>query len=250
MNSERSLKPGNQTFTAPNATNGKLVSHQAICLRTDKTGLQHQLDIHWRISNDGWFSGLLTYDGLKQNTMAVSVLSSHAITLDPVGTLFLACLHRASHAVYGESNRLVWLYDIHLLCQTLTPDNFCRFTEQAKQHAMTKVCLDALEQSRSRFRTKIDESIFEVLQQGSSQPEPSARYLQASHLTHFKCNLDALPTLGDKLTYIIENLFPPQSYMLSKYKTRNRLLLPLLYLHRFILGCKKQICRKKKEDSH
>ncbi len=237
-------------YLFPNAVSGNFVRTQATCIKKEKSGFVHQLDLHWKISNQPYFASILQYKDLMKNALSVPELGPHARTLSLADALLFACLHRAGHAAEGDSNRLIWLYDIHLLCEALTPDNLEYFIAQAGDLSVATLCLDALEQTRLRFHTRLSDTVLTQLREFGNRPEPSAHYLQQSRLSQFKCNLDLLPTIADKLAYISETLFPPQRYMLTKYKTRNRLLLPLLYLHRFILGCKKQIFGKHKESPH
>ncbi|MCF6354603.1 MAG: nucleotidyltransferase family protein [Candidatus Polarisedimenticolaceae bacterium] len=233
-------------YQFPNAVSGNFVRLQATCIKKEKNGFIHQLDLHWKISNLPYFASLLRYENLIKNALSVPELGPNAYTLALADALLFACLHRTGHIADGEGNRLIWLYDIHLLCEALTPNELEYFIGQAHTHRITALCLDALEQTQLRFHTKLSDATLSQLKDYSSQPEPSARYLQGSRIAQLKCNLILLPTIMDKLAYIGEILFPSQSYMLAKYKARNRLLLPLLYLHRFILGCKKQIWRKGK----
>lgn len=233
-------------YQFPNAVSGNFVRLQATCIKKEKNGFVHQLDLHWKISNQPYFAGILLYEELIKSALPVPELGPHAHTLALADALLFACLHRAGHSAEGESNRLIWLYDIHLLCEALAPDELEYFITQAHTHRVTTLCLDALKQTQLRFHTKLPEAALTQLRDFSSRTEPSAHYLQKSRLAQFKCNLVLLPTIMDKLAYISETLFPSQSYMLTKYQTHNRLLLPLLYLHRFISGCKKQIVRKEK----
>ncbi|MFC1603166.1 nucleotidyltransferase family protein [Pseudomonadota bacterium] len=221
------------------------ISHQSACIKKENNGFIHQLDVHWKISNRPYFANILLYEELIKNTISVPKLGPHAHTLALADALLFACLHRAAHTARSDSNRLIWLYDIHLLCEALTPNELEHFLDQASFFRVTTLCLDALEQTLLRFHTKLPDAALGQLSKPGIQPEPTACYLQG-YPNQFKCNLEALPTIMDKLAYIGETLFPRQGYMLSKYKTHNRFLLPLLYLYRFIAGCKKSISRKKK----
>ncbi len=235
-------------YQFPNAVSGNFVRLQATCIKKEKNGFVHQLDLHWKISNQPYFAGILLYKELIKNALPVPELGPHAHTLALTDALLFACLHRAGHIADGEGNRLIWLYDIHLLCKALTANELEYFIAKAKAHRVTSLCLDTLQQTQLRFHTKLPDATLTQLRSFSSQPEPSAHYLQKSRLAQFKCNLVLLPTIMDKLAYINETLFPSQNYMLIKYKTHNRLLLPLLYLHRFIMGCKKQIWNKEEQS--
>jgi len=233
-------------YIFPNATSGDFVMHQAACIKKEKTGFIHQLDVHWKISNRPYFANILQYKELIKSAVPVFELGPHAHTLALTDALLFGCLHRAGHAVSNDSNRLIWLYDIHLLCEALAPSEFEYFIAQASSLQVSTLCLDALAQTQLRFHTNLPDTVLTQIRKSSTQPEPSAHYLQGGRLTQLKCNLNSLPSIKDKLAYIREILFPPQDYMLTKYKTRNQFLLPLLYLHRFIVGCKQQLGRQKK----
>jgi len=237
-------------YIFPNATSGDFVMHQAACIKKEKTGFMHQLDVHWKISNRPYFANILQYKELIKCAVPVLELGPHAHALALTDALLFACLHRAGHAVSNDSNRLIWLYDIHLLCEALKPSELEYFISQAGSLRVSTLCLDALEQTQLRFHTNLPDTALSQLRKSSTQSEPSAHYLQEGRFTQLKCNLKSLPKFTDKLAYIGEILFPSQNYMLIKYKTRNHLLLPLLYLHRFFLGCKKQIFRKEKDHLH
>ena len=233
-------------YQLPNVISGNFVRHQITCIKKDKSGFIHQLDVHWKISNRTYFNSILLYEDLIKNAIPVPKLAPHAYTIALVDTLLFACLHRAVHAMDDDTNRLIWLYDIHLLCETLTSNELEYFTARANSLNVSALCQDAIEQTHLRFHTCLPDTVLTQLRTSDTQSDPSAHYLQGGRFTQIQCNLNSLPSIKDKLAYISEILFPPQNYMLIKYKTHNKLLLPLLYLHRFIVGCKKQISRKEK----
>jgi len=49
-------------------------------------------------------------------------------------------------------------------------------------------------------------------------------------------NFQTLPGWRDRLQLLKENLFPDADYMLNKYHTNNRFLLPFLYILRAVQG--------------
>ncbi len=66
--------------------------------------------------------------------------------------------------------------------------------------------------------------------------------------THWRYRLAEFKTLnrGERLQLLKEHLLPPKQYMLKKYHTEQYYLLPLLYLHRMLSGCLKQLRRIRK----
>jgi len=59
--------------------------------------------------------------------------------------LLLACMHRAAHlGVDGpEGNRLIWLYDIHLLASALSPAQWSEFAAHCAAKRMRRISADA-----------------------------------------------------------------------------------------------------------
>ncbi|MCA1651536.1 MAG: nucleotidyltransferase family protein, partial [Acidobacteria bacterium] len=114
-------------YARRNLTSGELVSYQYTWSRLDRHGMTHAIDLHWRVSNNQMFAEALSYDELARGSVAVPQLGGRA--LGPVHALLLACMHRVVHITapyfaddsihYGD--RLIWLYDIHLLVSQMPP---------------------------------------------------------------------------------------------------------------------------------
>jgi hypothetical protein len=49
-------------YTEPSMSGGELVFCQFQMVKTDRFGIQHVLDVHWKISTQSLFADLLTYD--------------------------------------------------------------------------------------------------------------------------------------------------------------------------------------------
>src|SRR5205814_2238849 len=79
----------------------------------DAAGVEHQLDVHWRISNVLAFGAVLTYAEVAADAVWLRPLGAHALTPSTPHSLALACIHRVAH--HRESGNLLWLYDIALL---------------------------------------------------------------------------------------------------------------------------------------
>lgn len=228
-------------YRFPNTTSGRFVMHQAACTKQPGSGLPIQLDIHWRISNRPSFARILAYERLIKNAIAVPGLGPHACTPDNKEALLYACLHRAGHILEGMGNRLIWLYDIHLLIGAQTEAGLADVVEEAGRNAVSALCLDAFEQTRKRFQTRIPETVMHRLREDSKKKEITGGYLDQSWQASILSDLRSLPGLPNKLTLLREHLFPPREYMLRKYRTDKRLLLPVLYLHRLVSGFRKRL---------
>ena len=124
-----------------NLTSGSFVSYQFSVSKVDALGLQHAVDVHWRLSNRQVFGTTLSYDELAAAAVSVGDLAARAPA--PVHALLLACMHRATHfgAPFFSSgtetfgDRLIWLYDIHLLVTAMTAAQSEAFSRLAADRA-------------------------------------------------------------------------------------------------------------------
>jgi hypothetical protein len=107
-------------------------------------------------------SRLFSYEELRQAALPLPGLSPHTLGAGKVHALLIACMHRAGHkqapyfvdgVAHYSGDRLIWLYDIHLLAQALSPAQWNEFLRLARQKGLRAVCLEGIEQTRSRFAT-------------------------------------------------------------------------------------------------
>lgn len=228
-------------YARRNLTSGELVSYQYTWSRLDRHGMTHVIDLHWRVSNSQMFADALSYDEIAHSSIAVPQLGGRA--LGPVHALLLACMHRVVHITapyfvddsihYGD--RLIWLYDIHLLVSQMRPHEVTQFAQLALERRLSTICLDGLRQSERCFATPLPEEILKVFSNGGA-PEPSAQYLDPGRLRHLVTDIRSLSNWPDRLRLAREHLFPPAEYILRKYAVSQRAWLPVLYLRRGMQG--------------
>ena len=223
---------------APDA-GGELGRTQASLSRTSAQGLVSVIDLHWRLKNSPLLSGL-AHEELGARAMPVPPLGPAARTPCYADALLLACLHRAGHAttpyrsnddVRCGGDRLIWLYDIHLLAARLRADDWSHVVAQARRYRVCRVCLDALDAAQRAFATHVPGPVREALAGGAAVREPSAALLTASRWRIAAAEFEVL-SWGQRSQYVRERVFPPAEYMLRKYHTRRRWLLPALYVRR------------------
>ncbi len=236
-------------YEKPNAISGECVTYQCGYVKRDRFHIDHVLDVHWRISNTQMFSRALNYGELRSRSVPLVALGQHARGLAPADTLLLACMHRAHHIhspyrVDGVSSsggdRLIWLYDIHLLIDAMSSRELEEFTRLAEKRSMRAICRDGLLRTRQCFGTRVPEEVLLSLSK-TGPTEPSAAHLRAGNMRHLLTELRSLPRWRDRITLLGEHLFPPPDYMLEKYAVTSRAWLPMLYLQRGILGTWKRI---------
>lgn len=227
-------------FRRETGVSSNFISYQASFTQTAAGGARHSLDLHWRINNSQLLARLFTYEELRTRAQPVPELSPHAFAAGKVDALLLACMHRSGHkqapyyvddVAYYSGDRLIWLYDIHLLAQKLTPDEWHEFMDRATQKGLRAVCLEGLGRAQTRFGTPVARDVIEALGR-PGHPEPSVRYLESSAARRLWLDFCAIDGWQGKLGFMGELLFPPASYMHQKYPDAGSAGLPWLYLRR------------------
>jgi len=221
-------------YEARAVISGTLVSSQACFARIDDRGLQHVVDLHWRVADPLVVADVLTHEELTARAGAIDVRGCPVRIPAPRDALLLACVHRAAH--HDDDESLLWLYDIHLLAAGLGRQDWLAFADEAVSRGVAALCARGLSLAATRFGTGLPEG---TLQRLSARPalETSARYLEKGRRPagHLVADIGSLnPRDGARLMW--EHLFPPAAYMRAKYGARGRTLLPALYLRRLFTG--------------
>lgn len=196
----------------------------------DELGLRQQiftkrtlaLDLHWELANTPLIADM-HYDELAARAIAIPQL--HARGLAPVHALLHACIHRVAH--HHDDERLIWLYDIHLLANAV---DFDEFTELARTKRVTAICARSLALANEWFggtRT------LEVV-----EGEPSAMLLarDRKRATQLLADLGALPGWRARAQRMWQLAFPPRAFVEETFGVRTRVLLPFVYAYRAMRG--------------
>ncbi len=219
---------------------GKFVSYQADWSRRDSHRIEHHLDVHWRISNSQMLARLLTFDEMAASAEPIPALGPHARAPGPVHALLFACMHRAGHAnvpYYSDGvprqggDRLIWLYDIHLLLTAMTEAQRDEFARLAADKGLKAVCREGIEAAQRAFGTAVPLGLAKALEH-SGAPEPTQRLLRGGPLQQMWGDVRALDTWGDRIGLLREHALPGRSYMAQKYPNARLRWLPILYARR------------------
>jgi hypothetical protein len=235
-------------YTAPHACAGELLFGQLRLEKTDRLGVAHALDVHWRISSQSVFADVLTYDELAHDAVPLPALGPRARAAGALHALLLACLHPVMH--HRNTEWIVWLYDVHLLVASLGSDALQQFGDLAVRKGVAAICAHQLAAARSRFGTPAAPGLMARLA-AVREREPSAVYLRHGRRWHHELlwNVRGLLSWTDRLRLVREVLFPPPEYMLTAYCVRSRnlglVLMPALYMHRGVAGIWKVLAGRK-----
>ncbi len=223
-----------QGYLRPNAISGQYVSHEFYCTRENNNGVSCMIDLHWRLSNAHVFAHVFDFDELKNSAIGIEELAG-SLALDPVHALLHACIHRIAHRPEGLHNRLIWLYDIHLLARTFNEGQWERLVALATEKSLCGITLDGLTISNKELGTPLPEEVSSELVQ-ASRHESTAATIGRTRLSMELAGLRALPNWRMRIGLVREHLFPNADYMLEKYQPSSKATLPLLYLRRIIKG--------------
>ena len=208
-------------------------SHQFTAVKSMLQGVSFQVDVHWRISNAAEFAGLFSYEACFDRAMVIDVAGSSCHVLHPVHALLHACLH-LSIQPEEQADRLIWLYDIHLLVSGLSEDELLEMAELAVQKGLGGICLQPLLKCEECLATPVSKAVFKSLRSTSDGAAQASRYSK-SYLALILADLKELPELSQKLELIGELLFPGSGWLLNKYSKTGPVWVPVLYF-RYIVG--------------
>jgi hypothetical protein len=204
----------------------------------------HELDVHWRISDSEVLSRIFTYEELRADAVPLPALAPEAWAASSVHALLLACMHRGAHrdnpyyvsgVPYCGGDRLIWLYDLHLLAESFTEHEWRSATGLARRKGLRGICLDGLAQARQCFATHIPDPVFAALAPDDVR-ESASDYLAAGPWRQQWLDFQALPGIRPKARHLRALLFPPAEYMRNKYADQPGQWLPWLYARRACAG--------------
>ena len=207
--------------------------------KVDRFGLLHAYDVHWSISTQPVFAGLLTYDELLAGAVPVRALGEAAVAPRAVDALMLACVHPVMH--HRSAERVLWIYDVHLLASMLSPDELEELVLLARTKGVAGICAHQLRLAQRAFGTVVPETVLESLA-CAGDGEPSAAYLAPGRrwLDELISSVRGLRSTGARARLMRHVLFPSPSYILDAYGLRGgplgAWLLPALYVHRNVRG--------------
>lgn len=215
---------------------GHLVMPQFDYQRQDDHGAWHMYDVHYRAVNPQVFAAVLTYPELDAEAVPLAALGPHARGTSARHALLLACLHRVAH--HPGDERLIWLYDIHVLVERLSKYELERLPQVAADKNVCGVVGAGLAAAREAFHTALPPGLLSELEQRSVAAKESSRWFieGQTKLGVLLSDLHAVASWRERVRLVTQHVFPSSAYMLRRYQARSRALLPALYTHRLFTG--------------
>jgi len=190
----------------------------------------HTYDLHWDISNSPIVRHALPFAEIVDRAMIVSRIAPNALAPSHVDALLLACIHRVAH--HHDNERLIWLYDIHLLRQAMTAGEHARFWRLAAERRVMTICEHSIALADSWFGK-------DPYDLGGEQvrDEPSAAFLNRNRRRAAVLR-EEIQFLGwrARLRRVRELAFPPPGFMRQSFPSAPAAALPALYIWRGARG--------------
>ena len=218
------------------ALDGQYVSYQNTYSKALVGQSAINIDLHWRINNRQILAKAYTATELYNNGSNLDGALTNARIPSPVDSIIIASLHRVGH--HHNEERLSWLYDIHLLASPLNPKQWQDLIAKTASKQLAAITLDALENCRQLFATKIAQHYLDALFEQSQKSEPSQLFLQRdlAEWRYFMGDMRGLASFSEKFNFLKESIFPSPTYIRARMGTRSAIY---GYVKRLILGARR-----------
>jgi hypothetical protein len=196
----------------------------------------HVYDVHWEIANSPIVRDALPFDELLSRAIAVPEIAPNALAPSHVDALLLACIHRVAH--HHDVERLIWLYDIHLLREGLSDTEHARFWHLAAERRVVAICERSIELADEWFAAAPHDRAGDWLTEAEqARDEPSAAFLDRGRTGGdvLAGDLKAL-SWRDRLRRMRELAIPPAGFMRQSFPSAPTAALPALYVWRGARG--------------
>ena len=205
-------------------------NRQQAFARTDDFGVEHVYDLHWDIANTPIVRDALRFEELLPRSIALPRIGPTALGLSHLDALLLACIHRVAH--HHDSDRLIWLYDIHLLRERMSRAEHDEFWRRAAERGVVAICDRSIELAEQWFAHQSHDRAPNI-----PPGEPSAAFLDRNRSRGAVLAAD-LKALGwrARLERLRDLALPPAAFIRAAFPRAPRVALPLLYLYRGARG--------------
>jgi hypothetical protein len=216
-------------------------THQFVVRRRGEEPDVFEFDVHWRVLNAPRYARALPFDEVYERSIELPGMEP-ARALNAVDALLLACMHRVG-SEWHDRQRLIWIYDIHLLVSAMTLMQLGEFAEKAVSLDVQVACWRGLTRAHECFGTHLPGEIMAQLALPEGPLTLSRRYAQ-SNLGLLVDDWRQLPDSRARRTLLRELFLPSGESLMHKYGKEDRHWLPLLWLRQVVGGFFQRISLK------
>jgi hypothetical protein len=195
----------------------------------------HVYDVHWDVCNSPVLRDALPAEEVITRAIGVPGIAANALAPSHVDALLLACIHRVVH--HHDNERLIWLYDIHLLREAMTADEHARFWRLAAERRVVTICERSVDLADFWFAHAPHDRSSDWLRKNEFREEPSAAFLDQGRSRAAVLHSEMTALRGRaRFRRIRELAFPPPDFMRQSFPSAPTIALPLLYVWRGARG--------------
>ena len=225
-------------YSRRNTLSGEFVGYQHCCHRLIGHGVHQVLDCHIKINDYLFYADAFDFTELYELSVPVPQLAESARTLGPVHALLMACMHRVATIPLGNADRLIWLFDMHLLGQSFSSEQWAQFLALARDRKLCGSCVHSLDTAQLFFPVAVPAKVMAELEQAAEKESFKPGH-EMKRWQYYFFAFKSVPGLRKKARLIREHFVPSADYLMEKYQTTNRFTLPFLYVHRVFAGLKR-----------
>jgi hypothetical protein len=193
----------------------------------------HTIDAHWRMASDRVFFDCLQFDELAADARPVPGLDG-ALGLGPIHALLNACVHRVTNLRVTDGDRLLWLFDVHLLALGLDDAAWSTLVRLAAERRLAGPCGSAVAAATALFKTRVPAPVRAELARAASRE--SFRMERAASFRHYVWH--SFLRLGWRKgpAFLWRMAFPSFEHMRCQFGVQDPAHLPAAYLRRLLRG--------------
>lgn len=225
-------------YSRRNTLSGEFVGYQHCCHRPLGHGTYQVLDCHIKINDYLFYADAFDFAELYEHSVPLPQLAGSARTLGPVHALLMACMHRVATIPHGNADRLIWLFDLYLLAGSFTRHQWTEFVALARARQLCGSCVHSLSAARRFFPLDVPAGTLAEMDEAAAK-EPFKPGQEMKRWQYYFHVFQSVPGLRKKAKLLREHLLPSPDYLMEKYQTSNRCILPLLYVRRVFGGVKR-----------
>lgn len=203
------------------------------------------LEVHWHLFVPFYYQYRIAMDWFWDTAQRLDVGEASTMMPGPEAQLLHLCGHLHLHHGGSDDARLLWLYDVAAVIARYEDEmDWEEMLARSQVYDLVVPVARTLRRVAEDWRAPIPAAVLaDVLVM-----EPSEREKQvlkrltaapASAGQGFRAELAEIPSRKAQLRFVWRNLFPPAGYMEQIYGVRHRLLVPLYYPYRWMLGVRR-----------
>ncbi len=196
------------------------------------------IDLHWRLLNTAALARVLSWHELEVDAVPLPSLHPSARGLGKVHALCHALLHRVFNLAKGDGNRLIWLFDIHLLANRLAPSEWSAFLRICADKGIATPCLHGLRATRTALDTPVPPDVEAELVRFAGAESWRLDCIDQGAID--RSHLASL-TWKEKPAWLWRKLFPSPEFMRYRYRVSGVPALTAAYSRRLWLGIRRAL---------